>query len=252
MSPLPGPRSGDRLGTEGSVFATTHWTVVVAAGDKASSKAAEALEKLCRNYWYPLYAFVRRKGHDASEAEDLTQEFFAQLLSKGQLANVDRTKGKFRSWLLGVMKHFLAHEWAKTRAQKRGGGSPILSLDQFGAEERYRVEPVEEQNPERIFQRSWAITVLNQALDRLRGEYTSQGKDRLFEEIKDFVSLEGPDGSYAQVSRRLGRSESAMKSAIHRMRQRYQELIREEIAHTVASPAEVDEEIRHLLAVIRG
>jgi RNA polymerase sigma factor (sigma-70 family) len=233
-------------------FTTTHWSVVVAAGDTQSPQAGAALDNLCRGYWYPLYAYVRRRGHDAETARDLTQEFFALLLAKRLLAGVDPTKGRFRSWLLGVMNHFLAHEWARVRAQKRGGGQPAFSLDDAAADERYRLEPAEESTPETIFDRRWAFTVLDQAAARLRGEYETAGKGALYSTLKGFVSAESQPVSYEEAARHLGLSQGAVKSAIHRLRQHYQELIRDEIAQTVTSPAEIDDEIRYLLAVIRG
>jgi RNA polymerase sigma-70 factor (ECF subfamily) len=233
-------------------FTTTHWSVVLTAGDSQSPQAETALDDLCRSSWYPLYAYVRRRGHDAEAAKELTQEFFALLLGKRLLAGVDPTKGKFRSWLLGVMNHFLAHEWAKVRAQKRGGGQRAFSLDDAVADERYRLEPVDESTPEKIFDRRWAFTVLDQAAARLRGEHEAAGKGDLYLRLKGFVSAESPPSSYEEASRHLGLSQSAVKSAIHRLRQRYQELIRDEIAQTVASATEVDEEIRFLLAVIRS
>ena len=233
-------------------FTTTHWSVVLSAGDNRSLQASAALDKLCRSYWYPLYAYVRRRGHDPESAKELTQEFFALLLSKGLLAGVDPTKGKFRSWLLGVMNHFLAHEWARMRAQKRGGGQPMFSLDETTAEERYRLEPVDESTPEKIFDCRWAFTVLDQAAARLRGEHEAAGKGDLYSTLKSFVSAEAAPVSYEEAARRLGLSQGAVKSAIHRLRQRYQELIRDEIAQTVTGATEIDDEIRYLLAVVRG
>jgi RNA polymerase sigma-70 factor (ECF subfamily) len=233
-------------------FTTTHWSVVLAAGDTQSPKGDAALDNLCQGYWYPLYAYVRRRGHDAETARDLTQEFFAQLLSKRLLAGVDPTKGRFRSWLLGVMNHFLAHEWAKVRAQKRGGGQRAFSLDEVDAEKRYGLEPADEATPETIFDRRWAFTVLNGAAARLRDEYKTAGKMDFYSSLKGFVSTDGASVSYEEAARHLGLSQSAVKSAIHRLRQRYQELIRDEIAQTVTSVTEIDEEIRYLLAVIRG
>ena len=233
-------------------FTTTHWSVVLAAGDSASPQAGAALDNLCRSYWYPLYAYVRRRGHDVESAKELTQEFFALLLGKCLLAGVDPTKGKFRSWLLGVMNHFLAHEWAKVRAQKRGGDQPAFSLDETSADERYQLEPADESTPEKIFDRRWAFTVLDQAAVRLRVEYEAAGKGSLYSCLKGFVSAESAPVSYEEAARHLGLSQGAVKSAIHRLRQRYQELIRGEIAQTVTSAAEVDEEIQYLLAVIRG
>ena len=236
----------------GQWFATTHWSIVLSAADSVSPQAESALEQLCRSYWYPLYAYVRRRGYDVESAKELTQEFFAQLLAKKLLQGVDPTKGRFRSWLLGVMKHFLAHEWARARAQKRGGGEPVFSLDELEAESRYHLEPADESNPERIFDRRWALTVLEHAATSLRQEYETSGKADLFSALKDFVSTEGTSVTYEDCATRLGLSVSAVKSAIHRLRQRYQELIREEIAQTVTTASAVDEEIRYLLAIIRS
>jgi RNA polymerase sigma factor (sigma-70 family) len=252
-----GPASGADTALTGAEvrgqwFATTHWSVVLSAGDTSSPQAGAALEDLCKTYWYPLYAYVRRRGHDAEAAKELTQEFFALLLGKRLLAGVDPTRGKFRSWLLGVMNHFLAHEWARSRAQKRGGGQPVFSLDEARAEERYELEPIDESTPEKIFDRRWALTVLDQAAVRLRGEYEGARKGEVYGSLKGFVSADGDPVSYEQAAQLLGISQSAVKSAIHRLRQRYQELIREEISQTVTTEAEVDEEIRYLLAVIRG
>ena len=235
----------------GQWFATTHWSVVLNAADSVSPHAQTALEQLCRSYWYPLYAYVRRRGYDVESAKELTQEFFAQLLAKRLLQGVDPTKGRFRSWLLGVMKHFLAHEWARAHAQKRGGGQPVFSLDELEAESRYHLEPADESNPEKIFDRRWALTVLEHAATKLRHEYETSGKADLFTTLKPFVSTEGTAVSYEECATRLALSVSAVKSAIHRLRQRYQELIREEIAQTVTTASAVDEEIRYLLAIIR-
>jgi RNA polymerase sigma factor (sigma-70 family) len=233
-------------------FVTTHWSVVLSAGKSASPEAESAMNELCKSYWYPLYSYVRRKGHDADESKDLTQEFFAQLLAKSLLASVDRNKGKFRSWLLGVMNHFLAHEWAKARAQKRGGGLPVFSLDETDPEERYRHEPADNTTPENLFDRRWALTLMERAGARLRAEYEAAGKNEVYACLKGFVSIEGTDFSYDDAAQRLGLTTSAVKSAIHRLRHRYQELVREEIAQTVSTAAEVDDEIKYLLTVLRG
>lgn len=233
-------------------FSTTHWSVVLSASDTHSPQAEAALDKLCRSYWRPLYTYVRRRGYDPDTAKELTQEFFARLLAKRLLAGVDPTKGKFRSWLLGVMNHFLAHEWAKGRVQKRGGGQPVFSLDEADVEERYRIELADEATPEKIFDRRWAFMVLDQAAARLRREHEAAGKTDLYSNLKGFVSTESTLVSYEEAALHLGLSQSAVRSAIHRLRQRYQELIREEIAQTVTSAAEINEEIRHLLAAIRG
>jgi RNA polymerase sigma-70 factor (ECF subfamily) len=235
-----------------SWFATTHWSVVLAAGDAASGNGHEALEKLCAAYWYPLYAFVRREGYAPADAQDLTQGFFARVLEKNYFAQVDRRRGKFRSFLLASLRHYICDEYDRTRALKRGGGAPAISWDEKSAEERYALEPADEMDAERIFERRWALTVLEEARKRLRMECAESGKADLYEQLKSFLSGETSTRTYAEVAARLGMSESAVKSAVPRLRRRYQELVREEIAHTVNSQTEVDEEIRHLIAVIGG
>lgn len=232
-------------------FATTHWSVVLNAAEHSSPQAESALDNLCRSYWYPLYAYVRRRGYGPDDAAELTQEFFAQLLAKKLLHGVDPTKGRFRSWLLGVMKHFLAHEWVRARAQKRGGGQPLFSLDEIEAEQRYHLEPIDQSTPENSFDRQWAYTVLERAAANLRSEYESSGKLALHNVLKGHLSPEDAAQSYEATAARLGLTVGAVKSAIHRLRQRYHQLIREEIAQTVTTSSEVDEEIRYLLEVIR-
>lgn len=216
-----------------------------------SARSTQALEKLCRAYWYPLYAYVRRRGHAPEDAKDLTQEFFRRLLANQLLASVDRRKGKFRYWLLAVMNHFLAHEWEKARAQKRGGGRMLFSLDEVAAEERYRFEPTELPSAEAVFDRSWALHVLEQALENLRAEFAEAGKESQFTALRGFITGDEAPSS-AETARRLGMTEGGAKTTIHRLRRRYQELVREQIAHTVTNVAEIDEEIRHLLAVLRS
>ncbi len=230
-------------------FAATRWTVVLSAGQAPSPQAGRALEELCRAYWYPLYAYVRRRGYDVQEAEDLTQEFFARLLAKNYLADVDRTKGRFRSFLLGSLKHFLANEWDRARAAKRGGGQPPLSLDTRTAETRYRSEPADELTPEKLLDRQWALALLDQVLARLQAEFVADGKGAQFSQLKLFLTEGKGTTSYAAVATKLQTTEGAVKVAVHRLRRRYRELLREEISHTVATPAEIDEEIRHLFAV---
>jgi len=232
-------------------FTTTHWSSILAAGDASSPKAQAALEALCRVYWYPLYAYVRRKGHGADDAQDLTQEFFARLLARNYLSVADRNKGKFRSFLLGSLEHFLAREWTKARAQKRGGGQAVLSLNAMDAENRYLLEPSHELTPEKIFDRRWATTLLAQALSRLREECVANHKGDLFGKVECFLSGEKGEASYADLAAGLKMSEGAIKVAVHRLRQRYGELVRAEIAQTVASPKEVDEELQYLFAVLR-
>src|SRR5206468_1031595 len=231
-------------------FATTHWSVVLKAGQSISTDANQALELLCRTYWYPLYAYVRRKGYDAHAAQDLTQEFFARLLARNYLSVADRNKGKFRSFLLGCLEHFLAREWTRAHAQKRGGGQPLFSLDETDAENRYLREPAHELSAEKIFDRRWATTLLDQAMARLREECLASQKGELFEKSQNYLSGEKGEASYADLAASLGMSEGAIKVALHRLRQRYGELVRAEIAQTVATPAEIDEELRYLFAAL--
>ena len=223
-------------------FTTTHWSVV-----RAASESAPALETLCCTYWYPLYAYVRRRGYHPEEAEDLTQEFFARLLAGKDLAGVDRAKGKFRSFLLAALNHFLANEWDRATAAKRGGNQVLISLDDDNAEERYRREPADETTPEKLFERSWARTLLFEAMAGLRAEYAADGKAQQFEQIRCFLTEEAGAGSYEAVAAQLNTSTGAVAVAVHRMRQRYRELVRREIARTVTTPAELEDEIRHLL-----
>ena len=237
------------MNSTAAIFATTHWSVVLAAGQSTDAQASEALEQLCRTYWYPLYAYVRREGSSAVDAQDLTQEFFARLLEKHYLAQVAPQKGKFRSFLLAALRHFLSDQRDRARAVKRGGGADCLSLDAQTAEARYRLEPVDRMDAEKIYERRWAMTLLEQALTRLRDEHIAAGKTELFERLKDFVAGES-DISCGEAAIQLGLTESAVKSALHRLRQRYRELVREEIAHTVADPAEIDAELRYLIAVM--
>ena len=229
-------------------FAATRWTIVVAAGQGQSPQATRALEDLCRAYWSPLYAYVRRCGYEAHEAEDLTQEFFARLLAKNYLADVTREKGKFRSFLLASLKHFLANEWDRARAKKRGGEHTHISLDAQAAETRYRSEPMDESSADKVLDRQWALTMLELVLDRLSAEYADADKADLFERLKVYLTAVKDTVPYATVATKLGTTEGAVKVAVHRLRQRYRQLLREEIAHTVASPAEIDGEIRHLFA----
>lgn len=233
-----------------SVFITTHWSVVLAAGDSASPQADAALEALCRAYWYPIYVYVRRKGHGPDDAQDLTQAFFAALLEKRLLRIADPAKGRFRSFLLGVLDHFLAREWTKAHRQKRGGGRAILSLDEADPEARFRTEPAHDETPERAYDRQWALTLLESTLARLEAECRQAGKTDLFEVAKGLLSGEKAAGSYRDLGARLGLSEGAVKVAVHRLRQRYAELLRAEIAQTVRSPAEVEDELRHLFQAL--
>jgi RNA polymerase sigma-70 factor (ECF subfamily) len=232
-------------------FVTTHWSVILAAGNSSSPGAQAALESLCRTYWYPLYAYVRRKGYDSDGAQDLTQEFFARLLARNYLSVADRNKGKFRSFLLGSLEHFLAREWTKRRAQKRGGGQAVLSLDETDAENRYLLEPAHELTAEKIFDRRWATTLLDQAMSRLRKECVASHKGDLFGKVESFLSGEKGEASYADIAAALQMSEGAIKVGVHRLRQRYGELVRIEIAQTVSTPEEADEELHYLFSVLR-
>ncbi len=233
-------------------FGATRWTLVRdAAGGTLPEKAQTALAELCRIYWYPLYAYVRRSGHERHDAEDLTQEFFARLLAKNALATVDRSKGKFRSFLLASIKHFLANEWDRKQTLKRGGGFTFVPLDIATAESRHPLEPAHELTPEKIFDRQWALALLDQVLARLSEEYAAEGKADLFASLKEFLVGQAAPRATAQLAETLGVSEGSIKVAIHRLRKRYRQLLRAEIAQTVSCAEEVDEEIRGLFAIFR-
>jgi RNA polymerase sigma-70 factor (ECF subfamily) len=229
-------------------FATTQWNVVLAARDGTEGEARRALESLCEAYWYPLYAYLRRRGRGADEARDLTQGFFADLLGRDFLGAVDQSKGRFRSFLLASLEHFLSRDREKEQAQKRGGGARPLPLDVDTAETRYRLEPADERTPEKLFERRWGLTVMERAMDRLAAEHADQ-KER-FERLKPCLTG-SEEASYREVAAVLGMTEAAVKAAVHRLRQGYGRLLREEIADTVADPAEVDDELRHLLRVVQ-
>jgi RNA polymerase sigma-70 factor (ECF subfamily) len=231
-------------------FTATHWSVVLAAGQNSSPDAQAALEKLCSTYWYPLYSYVRRCGHAPEDAQDLTQDFFARLLAKEYLSHADPERGKFRSFLLTSLKRFLVNEWEKSRAQRRGGGQALFSWDANATESRFCAEPAEQTTPEKAFEKRWAVTLLEQVLVRLREEFAAQGKTEQFERLKLLLWGDKEGQPYAKVAAELGLSEGAFKVAVHRFRQRYRELLREEVAQTVADPAEVDEELRYLISVI--
>jgi RNA polymerase sigma-70 factor (ECF subfamily) len=231
------------------LFATTHWSVVLAAAENNAPQSATALERLCRTYWYPLYAYVRREGYSPADAQDLTQEFFARLLARHSLAQVAPEKGRFRSFLLAAMRHFLSDQRDRASAVKRGGGAEVLSLDAQEAEERYRLEPVDHLDAEKIYERRWAMTLVEKALERLRDESVAAGKGGLFERLRRFVAGES-EATWGEAAAELALSEGAMKAAVHRLRERYRVLLRDEIAHTVADPAEIEEEVRYLIRVI--
>lgn len=230
----------------GEWFATTHWSVVIAARNGDSPKASEALERLCETYWPPLYAFIHREGYDHNEAKDLTQEFFLKLIERNYLQHLRHQRGKFRSFILTLLKHFLLEQRGKATAQKRGGGKVALSLEQIAEEGSYLAEPVDHFSPDQVFERRWAQTVFQVALNRLRAEYVETGRGPFFDLLKDFQPREPGAPSYADIGARFGMTEAAVKSAVQRMRQRHREILRKEIAHTVTRPEEIEEEIRHL------
>jgi RNA polymerase sigma factor (sigma-70 family) len=233
-------------------FASTRWSVVVAAGQRGSPESEAALATLCRLYWYPLYAYARRRRPNAADAQDLTQEFFSRLLEKDYLQQADRQRGRFRSFLLTAFKHFLAKEHERAQARKRGGGRKLLPLDFDGGERRYHREPSHEATPEALFERGWALTLLEQGLVRLREELARAGKERLFESLKGALLVEDTPRSYAELAGELGMSAEALKVAAHRLRRRYRELIRAEIAQTVTTAEEIDDELRDLFAAVRA
>lgn len=239
----------------GNRFATTRWTLVTAAGKQGTPEARKALADLCRLYWYPVYAFVRRRGYGAEDALDLAQGFFTRLIDKNDLADVDRKRGRFRAWLLSSVKHYLTNEWDKATAAKRGGGRAVFSfdIDPDDAERRYRHEPAHQATPERVFDRRWALTLLEQTLGALESESAGEGKRELFEALKPTLTADGRDtrdASYRDLADQLGTTEGALKVAAHRLRRRYRELLREQIAETVDRPEDVDDEIRDLFAAL--
>jgi RNA polymerase sigma-70 factor (ECF subfamily) len=237
--------------TEGpSLFVTTHWSVVLAAKDKSSPDSAAALEALCRAYWYPLYAFVRRQGQPACDAQDLTQEFFARLLAKDYLAAAAQEKGRFRTFLRVALKRFLANEWDRARRLKRGGGHTPLSLDTEMGEERYQAERGDGLPPDRLYDRRWAMTLLEQTLGRLRVEHTAAGKTAEFERLKRVLMSDRGTIDYEALAAELGLSEGAARVAVHRLRKRFRELFRAAVADTVSGPEEVENELRYLVGVL--
>jgi len=231
-----------------SQFPTTRWTLVVAAGDPRRKEARSALVSLCENYWYPLYAYLRRRGYPADQAQDLTQGFFIRMLEGRYLDRADPEKGRFRSFLLSSLKFFVADEEDRDRARKRGGGQ-LVPLEFSSGEERYQREPGHDETPERIFERRWALSVLDRVVERLHEEFVQHGRPEHFERLKIFL-LGQSDAPYAALAREMNTSEGALKVAIHRLRKRYRELFRQEIADTVADPAEVESELRYLAAVL--
>ncbi len=232
-------------------FATTHWSMVVRAGHGRTPGAGRALAALCENYWFPLYAFVRRAGHATHDAQDLTQAFFAELLSKDVLAVADPQRGKFRSFLQAAIKHFLAKEHRRQSAQKRGGGQALLSLDFDSAEDRYRrIEPADNLTPQRLYEKRWALALLDLVFVRLREESAVAGKLPQFDYLKQFLAGRPGDVSYHTIAEELDMTEGAVKVAVHRMRRRFRELLKDEIAQTVTGPEELEDELRDLRAAL--
>jgi len=242
MNDLQGPRQ----------FTTTQWSLVGAARtDEASqTQAREALDKLCRAYWYPLYAYVRSRGYPAVDAQDLTQAFFVRTIEKGGFASADRSRGRFRSYLLGAMKHFLANEWYRARTQKRGGGVQFVEWDAVDLETRYAGASKQQDLPEHVFDREWALQITTRALETLRDEMKTAGKGERYEALKGCLTGED-EIPRAELAARLDMSDGAVKVAIHRLRQRYRELIRSAIAETVNNETDLEEEMRYLVSVLR-
>lgn len=230
-------------------FAATHWSVVVTTGKSDLPQAAAALEKLCHIYWYPLYTYVRRQGNGPEDAEDLTQQFFSRLLEKNYLARADRNRGKFRTFLLRSLNNFLINEWKRASRLKRGGDLTFLSFDDHDTEERYSREQIAETNPVTAYDRQWAATLIDQVFSVLRSEYAAE-KGQLFETLKVFIWGDASPVSYAEIGHALNLTEGAVKVAVHRLRKRFREVLRAEVAHTVARPEDIDEELRHLITVL--
>jgi RNA polymerase sigma factor (sigma-70 family) len=231
-------------------FNTTHWSVVLLAGKEQTPQGEAALEHLCRTYWHPLYVFIRRQGYNPEDAQDLTQQFFARLLERNDFGEVDPHKGRFRTFLLTSLTHFLSNERDRVQAAKRGGGRKIISLDEIQAGEFYRFEPASELSPDKLFDQRWAMVVLEQALHRLREELAAGGKAAQFEELKPYLTEEPGEGEYAKVAARVGQTPQAVAVTVYRLRQRYRELVRAEVAQTVSSPLELEREMRHLLEAL--
>ncbi len=236
----PGPRR----------FATTRWSQVIAAGQAQTAASREALASLCESYWYPLYAYVRRWGHGPDDAQDLTQEFFARLLEKRYLRDADPARGRFRSFLLASLKHFLSNERDKASAVKRGGRATIVPLEIETAEGMYRLEPPDAETPEKVFERRWALTLLQRTLARLRDEFTAGGRREMFARLEGYLTGERETVPYAQLAAELGMTEGAVKVAVHRLRRRFGALLRDEIGETVSDPAQVDDEVRELFRIL--
>jgi DNA-directed RNA polymerase specialized sigma24 family protein len=241
------PNDSARAGENAKIFATTHWSVLAEAGEQTSPAAVAALEKLCGQYWYPVYAEIRRRGRAPQDAQDLTQEFFVCLLRRNSFARADKGKGRFRSYLLGALNHFLADQREREKAEKRGGSVMILSLDD-DAEGRYREEPVSSDPPEILFDRRWRLALMDEAFARLQREYGAGNRETVFLQLKPFLAVEAGPGEYDEAARKLSSTASAVAVSVFRLRKRYAELVRTVAAETISNPAEVEDELRQLFA----
>ncbi len=246
----------ESLGAPGAVgkllFAPTHWSVVLAAAGEPSSESAAALEQLCRSYWYPLYVYVRRRGFGPQDAQDLTQEFFARVLANRGLRTVTPLKGKFRAFLLACMNHLLSDERDRATRQKRGGGQPVISFDAQTAEERYRLEPLDELSPEKVYERRCAAAIVERVLTRLEQEYAREGKAKVYRALHQFLTRERTDRDYTVAAQQLGTTQGAARVAVHRLRHRFGIVFRETVAETLDGPQELEAEMRYLLGIFSG
>ena len=233
-------------------FATTRWSVVLTAQDKQSSQCRQAMDGLCRTYWYPLYAFVRRQGCTADEAADFTQGFFARCLERDWLDSVDQNRGRFRNFLLASIKHYVSNERARQRAKKRGGGKHVFSLDMQTAETRYKIEPESTTTPEQLFERQWALTLLDTVLKDLQKQYQDEGKEEMFGALKPCLIGQTATLPYAELAQTFGCTEGAVRVMVHRLKKRYRDLLRRHIADTVAAPEDVEAEMQHLRKILSG
>ena len=236
--------------TQAGLFATTHWSVVLVAGQAGSPQATEALERLCRTYWPPLYAYIRRRGYRPEDAQDLTQQFFARFLEKGAFSLADRARGRFRTFLLKSLQHFLTDEWKRAHRAKRGGGTITLPLETVLAEDHDTADLIESKTPERAYEERWALTLLDEVQRRMREDYARAGKTRLFDAIQDFLWGQDATMSYSSLAKELAMTEGAVRVAVHRLREHFRERLWAEVAHTVSAPGEVEAELRYLVSVL--
>jgi RNA polymerase sigma factor (sigma-70 family) len=243
---LTSENSGQENGARGDIFATTHWTVVLAAGRRSTPQAAQAMEELCRAYWFPLYIYIRRRGHSKEDAEDLTQAFFTKLLEKNDFAGLNSERGRFRAFLLASLKHFLANEWDKSQRQKRGGGNAHLSLDWQTADAKFQVATTNEPGPDQAYDQEWALTLLARVIDYLQKENEIAGREKQFAQLKIFLTDSKDESSYREAAKNLNLDETAIRVAVHRLRKRYRQLLRNEISQTLSDPADLEEEMQAL------